>query len=34
MSALGHVAGGYSGLFGLVPDKALQTLAATVLSDA
>ncbi len=33
MSALGHVAGGYSGLFGLVPDKALQTLAANVLSE-
>jgi hypothetical protein len=33
MSALGHVAGGYSGLFGLVPDKSLQTLAAKVLSE-
>jgi hypothetical protein len=34
ISALGHVASGYSGLFGLVPDTSLQTLAATVLADA
>jgi hypothetical protein len=33
VEAIELVAGGYSGLFGLVPDKSIQLLAATVLSE-